>query len=745
MATSRHPYLADDLPWEFPATEVHAGIPLSNATFGALMWGGGGRLKITINRADYWDHRGGIEFSEEASYENLKRWIEEGDEERLRCVFEGTARDDSTPRRPTRLPMGRTDLRWAKPLRLSSGALDLAAAEARVALEGDDEQASATAFILPDDPVLVVTVAGAQPEIALCPPDAPEVVEHFRRYGFPPAERFEEDEFFGWVQECPGEPALCVGCLKTLWTDQVELLVTAVYGDTPEQARTEASAILARANARGVDELRELSAEWWRRYWLPIAALDIPDPTASLLYYLGMYKLAGLSRPGSPAATLQGPWIEEHRLPPWSGDYHFNINVQESYWPAYGGNYLAALEPLFELVRSWEPRLRHNARVFAGLDDGLMLPHAVDDRCTCMGGFWTGAIDHGSTAWTGQLMWLYYKYTLDEDFLRETAYPFLRGAMRVYEAMLEDDGEAWSLPVSVSPEFGGAGADAWGRNASFQIAIVHFLCRALSEASALLGVDADLRERWEDIERRLPLGALSPDGGELHLWEGQPLSESHRHHSHLAGLYPFDIFDLDDETQRGLVHRSLATLTRMGMGAWSGWCLPWAAILQARIGHGDMAALILEIFRRTFMGPGYFSTHDARFAGLTLIAGRPDIMQIEAAMGAAAAVMEMLVHTRQEVVHVFPAVPETWAEASFEGLRTEGAFLVTAERAFGHTMLVRILSERGALLKLANPFAPEDASRIHADGQSERLTGDVLELPTEPGEVIELRPAPCCG
>jgi alpha-L-fucosidase 2 len=105
----------------------------------------------------------------------------------------------------------------------------------------------------------------------------------------------------------------------------------------------------------------------------------------------------------------------------------------------------------------------------------------------------------------------------------------------------------------------------------------------------------------------------------------------------------------------------------------------------------------------------------------------------------------MLVHTRQGVVHVFPAVPETWAEASFEGLRTEGAFLVTAERAFGYTMLVRILSERGALLKLANPFAPHDAARIHADGQSERLTGDVFELPTEPGEVVELRPAPRCG
>ena len=31
------------------------------------------------------------------------------------------------------------------------------------------------------------------------------------------------------------------------------------------------------------------------------------------------------------------------------------------------------------------------------------------------------------------------------------------------------------------------------------------------------------------------------------LWEGCDLDESHRHHSHLAGLYPFDSFDASDD------------------------------------------------------------------------------------------------------------------------------------------------------------------------------------------------------
>src|ERR1051326_4334623 len=50
----------DSLDWRFPATEPHSGVPLGNGTFGALIWGEGRDVRITINRADYWDHRGGL-------------------------------------------------------------------------------------------------------------------------------------------------------------------------------------------------------------------------------------------------------------------------------------------------------------------------------------------------------------------------------------------------------------------------------------------------------------------------------------------------------------------------------------------------------------------------------------------------------------------------------------------------------------------------------------------------------------
>jgi len=730
-------FLQQRLEWEFPAPHTHYGIPLGNGLFGALIWGEDNEIRITINRQDYWDHRGGMDFRPEATYANLKRWLQAGDEESLRRAFEDTHIDEHTPLRPTRLPMGRIDVQLAEPFRIATGGLDMTRGMAQIEFAPGGVL---HAVIRRGQPVLALSVRGVAAEIIPRPVYHEEVLQHYRQYGFPPAQTFSEGDFCGWIQECPGEPTMCVGCLSINSSRKRDVFVCSVYGPTPEQARLSAWELVQEMAQHGYERIAQEEAIFWHQYWEHGAQICLPDTERELLYYLGMYKLAGVSWPGGTAATLQGPWIEEYRLPPWSGDYHFNINVQECYWPAFSGNQLAALQPLVEMIQSWLPKLRAYARAFVGIEDGLQLPHAVDDRCRCMGGFWTGSIDHGSTAWIGQIFWQLYRYTMDEKFLQEVAYPFLKGAMRVYEEMLTEEAGHYVLPVSVSPEYGGSEITAWGRNASFQLACIHFLCRALIQASLQLDVDADKRRKWEDIAARLPLAATDPMGQQIWLWEGQPLAESHRHHSHLAGLYPFDIFDFNNPQHKALLQNSLNHLTFLGMGLWSGWSFPWASILFARQGNGEMADLILGLFRRLFLNQGYASTHDAIFPGFTIFSGRPHIMQIEAALGAAAAVLEMLCHTRQGVLHIFPAVPRHWKEASFKHIRIEGAFLVSAQREERRTVKIEIYSEKGGELRLANPW--QSATILRQETTQKILTQEaIIRLQTEAGEKIILQPA----
>lgn len=765
------------LPWQFPMAHCHEGIPLGNGTFGALVWAapGDATLRLTVNRADYWLHAGGWEWPQEATYANLRRWLAAEDEATLRRVFEGRASADSPrPDRPTRLPMGRVDVALPPGATVSHGSLDLDTGEASVGGTSTGAAWRATLVVARHAPLLAFRFHGRIPgnvRAMARPPDAPEVVAHLHAHGFPEPERFGDGRDGGWVQVRPDEPALCVAWRRAAVAGDersqgpADLSVVAAYGPTGDAAVATARAELAAAERQGYDAIAAGAAAWWRAWRAQAARVELDDPTASLLYRLGMYKLGCLSVPGSPAASLQGPWVEEHHLPPWSGDYHFNMNVQECYWPAYAGNHLETLEPLAAMLHAWVPRMRENARRYVGVDDGLLLPHAVDDRCTCMGGFWTGQTDHGSTAWAAQLLWQRYRHSLDRDYLRDVAYPLLRGAMRTYEAMLEPDGDALCLPVGVSPEFGGSGARAYGRNPSFQLACAHAVCRALLEASDALGFDGDDQRRWREVARRLPLGNVArverdirgtemvrsavPRGdGELILWDGQPLTESHRHHAHLMALYPFGLLDpAGSDADRALVANTLRRLTLEGMGAWTGWCLPWAAILYARGGQRDHAGLLLEIFRRTFMGRGYYTTHDAVFRGLSVMASRPDIMQLDAALGASATVLELLAETNAPgggVIRAFGGTPSSWADASFDNLRADGAFILDARREGGETTRVRARSEAGGTLRLAHPFGGRGASVKTPRGTlrfGPATEVPVLQIETSPGDELAISPA----
>lgn len=64
----------------------------------------------------------------------------------------------------------------------------------------------------------------------------------------------------------------------------------------------------------------------------------------------------------------------------------------------------------------------------------------------------------------------------------------------------------------------------------------------------------------------------------------------------------------------------------------------------------------------------------------------------------------MLLQCHTGVIRVFPALPESWQEASFQNMRAIGGFLVSADFREGKVKQISIHSEKGGTLKLWNPF-----------------------------------------
>jgi len=733
---------SDTYDWQFPLPRTHTGILQGNGTFGAIVWGEANVLKITLNRADFWDHRGGLAWNERMNFATIRDLLLQKDEQRLYALFQQAEVPPGEPTRPSVLPLGRIECVFPSEIQLSSGSLHVENGAVTVRLlDADNITHEVIIHLSMNAPLLHVRLPEDMPFPLIRRVTAWEYVgEYLKSISFEEPYLLDKPELEGWVQQRPADPPLCLGYRKA----DHQLWVTAVYGKNVEGSIAEATRLLDEAGALGVEQLKADNARWWSAYWEKTPQIAIPNQKLSFLYYYGMYKFAGLTAPQGTAATLQGPWVEEYQMPPWSSDYHFNINVQMCYWPAYSGNHLEHLRPLFDMVWSWRDTLRQNAHYFIGIDDGFMLPHAVDDRCTGMGGFWTGAVDHGCTAWVAKMMYDYWLYGGDQEFLSSVAYPFMVGAMRVYEAMLQREGDQFMLPLSVSPEYRGKQINAWGENASFQLACIHWLCEALQTAAAALGEQP--RPIWREIQQKLPQACVEGEPGRemIMLWHGTPLEESHRHHSHLAGLTPFDVLDRTDPAWQPIIERSINHWIKQGMGMWSGWCIPWASMIHTRMDHADAAELLLEIWDRVYTNEGHGTLHDVHFPGFSLIGasrsmGRKEIMQIEAGMAVTAAILEMLLHTRRGIHYFFIGAPSSWPNASFSNIRTEGGFLVSARRSAGQTREVQIVAEKGGLFRLANPWT--DRVVVTRGDSKETISGPILQIETQPGEVITLRTA----
>ncbi len=83
------------------------------------------------------------------------------------------------------------------------------------------------------------------------------------------------------------------------------------------------------------------------------------------LFDVGRYLMIASSRPGSEPANLQGLWNEEVR-PPWSCNYTLNINAQMNYWPAEVCHLPECHEPLIALIRDLARKGRKTAKIHYG-------------------------------------------------------------------------------------------------------------------------------------------------------------------------------------------------------------------------------------------------------------------------------------------------------------------------------------------------------------------------------------------
>ncbi len=152
----------------------------------------------------------------------------------------------------------------------------------------------------------------------------------------------------------------------------------------------------------------------------------------TLLFQYGRYLLIASSRPHTLPANLQGIW-NDLLQPPWSSNYTININTQMNYWPAESANLAECATALFDFLQGLSVNGAKIARVNYAAH-GWCSHHNSDvwHHAAPVGNYGGGSPHWAnfplSGAWLCTHLWEHYAFGGDLDFLREVAYPLMKGA-----------------------------------------------------------------------------------------------------------------------------------------------------------------------------------------------------------------------------------------------------------------------------------------------------------------------------
>ncbi|MBN2375166.1 MAG: glycoside hydrolase N-terminal domain-containing protein [Sedimentisphaerales bacterium] len=724
-------------------------IPLGNGMLGGLLWGQGNTINLSLDRGDLWDETPAPEILEgNWNFVNMKKLIKENWGEYARRydnIYNHPA--------PTKLPGGRLVLTLGGDKKAENFKLDMKKAVGRVNFT---DGSKLECFFPAQERVALVLVDDTDVSSKFIRPDGLD------RLKYKPAE-FGNAEGMSWMMQQASDGLVYVTLTAAKRVGGRTLIAVAI---TTNQEDADEPNPLALAKSRaakaldsGYDRMFGTHEKWWDSFW-SISEVDVPDERIQRHYNLVKYFYGAASRPDAPSMPLQAVWTQDSGgLPPWKGDFHHDLNTQMTYLAYHKAGLTDSGMSFINHMWNLLPEYRKFAREFFGVE-GASIPSVMTLNGKPLGGWPQYALSVTYAIWVGQSFYLHWKHTMDAEFLRERAYPWMDEIVgAIVELLEEKDGKLY-LPLSSSAEIFNNSPRAFLKpNSNQDLAMLRWAFEAMAEMAGALGKTDDV-ERWKALRGKL--NDLHVDEDDVLMFSSdEPFNESHRHHAHTMAIHPFGMLNIDgSDKDRRIINATIKKMDELGTKAWCGYSFTWFACILARVGQPEPAFQYLTYYERAFiLRNGFHANGDQIGAGLSGFRYRP--FTLEGNFLAMEAVHDMVLQSwpvdiakdPTPVIRIFPAMPWRWHDAGFRELRAEGGFLVSAKRSNNATISFSIKATHDGVLRLRDNFGgvkPEFNRKVKEEGRDfvvemkagQALTGKLArpgEIPPEPKQSIEVR------
>lgn len=336
------------------------------------------------------------------------------------------------------------------------------------------------------------------------------------------------------------------------------------------------------------------------------------------------------------------------------------------------------------------------------------------------------------------LYWMKYEHTQDKEWLKQYAYPMIKGIAefyRNYPNIREGSNGKYNIYHVNDNE------SVWGGiNTAEEMSAMKGIFPVAIKASEILDLDSELRTYWKDFLKKLAPLSLSSDHQEMGM---QPTTfvrslkpvlkgpATGRPDSNTMPQWCFDFITLESQdeelmqiannTYEAYFPQGINDSTNIGILS----MLPVAGTL---LGKKEVTEFLIpnqirmggngEMENRMHLREGPQTTTAQRLGRAAHALHNALCQSIPSAPG------------EQSTIHVFPAWPVHW-NAQFK-LHARGNFLVTSSFQNGEVEYVEIESRSGVLCRIRNPWKGNVI--LYVDGRKEQiLNGSLLKFSTKAG------------